>query len=46
MPDVSGHTPSKKLYYFLISPQNIYLKFLGNIRRLLENVGMNYDQRH
>lgn len=32
MPDVTGRTPSKKLHFCLISPQNICLKVLGIIK--------------
>ncbi len=31
-PDVTGHTPSKKFNFCLISPQNICPKVLGNIK--------------
>ncbi len=34
IPDVTGHTPSKKLNFCLISPQNIYPKVLGIIKNI------------
>ncbi len=38
MPDLMGHTPSKKFSFCRISPQNICSKVLGIIRYFLANV--------
>ncbi len=38
MPDVTGHTPSKKFNLCLISPQNICPKVFGIIKIFLANV--------